>query len=382
VIHDYLNNNSALAILDRALQDSELLSKVDYIVIAANTSPEGNAEFNAEFSEGRALALKTYIMWKFPSLDRDMIYTFSAGENWAGLRREVENDLQVPNRSEVLALLDSSRSNDAKKAALKQIAGGSAYTYIEQHILPGLRVGTILFLCEKSKMQPVVKQEPVKEVVVEMVVTDTVYVDRIIEPQPVVPAQPAVKPVERVKKPLFAFKTNLLFDLGTAINVEAELPIGQRWSVAGEWIFPWWLIESEQKAMQAGVATLELRRWLGQHDTRQPLKGWFLGAHGGWGYYDLEWKDEGFQGELWYAGLSGGYAHTINRSGTLRMEYSLGLGYMHTDYTRYIPQKNSNGNWLLIRQKEAKRDYFGPTRAKVSLVWMLNRNSKKKGGTQ
>ncbi|MDR0955368.1 MAG: hypothetical protein LBM20_08350, partial [Rikenellaceae bacterium] len=33
VIHDYLNNNSALAILDRALQDSELLSKVDYIVI-------------------------------------------------------------------------------------------------------------------------------------------------------------------------------------------------------------------------------------------------------------------------------------------------------------------------------------------------------------
>jgi hypothetical protein len=283
-----------------------------------------------------------------------------------------------------LALLDSSRSNDAKKAALKQIAGGSAYTYIEQHILPGLRVGTILFLSDAAlESQPVVK--PKKEYVVEEMptvvekfMTDTVYVDRIIELQPV----ESVKPVERVKKPLFAFKTNLLFDLGTAINVEAELPIGQRWSVAGEWIFPWWLIESEQKAMQVGIATLELRRWLGQRDTKQPLTGWFLGAHGSWGYYDLEWKDEGFQGELWYSGLSGGYAHTINRSGTLRMEYSLGLGYMHTDYTKYAPQKNSNGNWLLVRQKEAKRDYFGPTRAKVSLVWMLNRISKKKGGAQ
>jgi hypothetical protein len=191
-----------------------------------------------------------------------------------------------------------------------------------------------------------------------------------------------MEPVERVKKPLFAFKTNLLVDLGTAIHVEAEVPIGQRWSVAGEWIYPWGLSKSDQIAVQAGVATLEVRHWVGKDDTRQPLTGWFVGAHGGWGYYDLEWKDEGFQGELWYSGLSGGYAHTLNRSGTLRMEYSLGLGYMHTDYTRYIPQKNSNGNWLLVRQKEAKRDYFGPTRAKVSLVWMLNRNSKKKGGAQ
>jgi len=37
-----------------------------------------------------------------------------------------------------------------------------------------------------------------------------------------------------------AIKTNLLFDLATILNVEVELPLAPNWSVAGEWIFPWW----------------------------------------------------------------------------------------------------------------------------------------------
>ena len=43
-----------------------------------------------------------------------------------------------------------------------------------------------------------------------------------------------------VRKPLLAVKSNLLFDLASALNVELEVPMGKRWSVAGEWMFPWW----------------------------------------------------------------------------------------------------------------------------------------------
>ncbi|MDR0954693.1 MAG: DUF3575 domain-containing protein [Rikenellaceae bacterium] len=391
LIRDYKDNASALERLDLLFQDRKLLSTLDYVVITAGTSPEGDTSVNEKLSQARALALKSYLVWKFPSLDKDIIQTFSAGEDWAGLRREVESDPRVPSQSEVLALLDSSQSNEAKKAALRQIADGSAYTYIVQHILPRLRVGTTLFLRVKPTVKPQPAPKPEKEVVVvkesevaEKKETNAVHVDRTIEPQSVEPAQPVVieEPVERAKNLSFALKTNLLFDLGTAINIEAEVPIGKRWSVAGEWIFPWWLIESDQIALQTGVATLEARRWLGNRENKQLLTGWFLGAHGGWGYYDLEWKDKGSQGELWYGGLSGGYAHTISKNGHWRMEYSLGLGYMHTDYTGYIPEKDDEGNLHLVRQKEAKRDYFGPTRAKVSLVWMFNRNSKKRGGAQ
>jgi hypothetical protein len=187
---------------------------------------------------------------------------------------------------------------------------------------------------------------------------------------------------KRQKPLLFAVKTNLLFDVATAVNLEVEVPLGRRFSLAGEFVFPWWLLESKQIAMQGNLGTLEARYWLGRRVDKPSLAGWFLGVHGGWGRYDLEWKTTGSQGTLWYGGLSGGYAHTINRKGNLRMEYSLGVGYLHTAYTSYNPQQDYDDSWHLMRQKDAKRIFIGPTRAKVSLVWMINLNSKKKGGAQ
>ncbi|MFR5958536.1 MAG: DUF3575 domain-containing protein [Bacteroides stercoris] len=41
--------------------------------------------------------------------------------------------------------------------------------------------------------------------------------------------------------PLFALKTNLLFDVALIPNFEIEIPIGRHWSVNGEYMFPWWL---------------------------------------------------------------------------------------------------------------------------------------------
>jgi hypothetical protein len=396
---DYMDNAWALAILDRTFRNRELLSSLDYMVITATSSPEGYEVRNEELASKRALAVKSYIMWKFPYVNRDMIYTFSAGEDWEGLRREVENDPYVPGQWEVLYLLDSYQSNNAKKTALRKIAGGRAYSYISHFILPSLRGGVALSLYAKTLPQPPAEPEKKIEertIIVEKIVRDTVWVERTPTPQPVTPPQ-AAQPVETprpvqsvevaepatfVRKPLFAFKTNLLFDIGTAVNIEMEIPLGRRWSLAGEWMFPWWLWSSDQIAFEGGVGTLELRSYLGRRKERQPLTGWFLGLHGGAGRYDIEWTKRGVQGKMWYGGLSAGYAHTVNRSGTLRMEYSLGLGYMKTDYTEYVPVMDNEDNWHLERQKEATRWWGGPTRLKISLVWLLDYKCKTRGGAQ
>jgi hypothetical protein len=377
----YMNNVQALEMLNRTFSNRKLLCTFDYMIITAGASPEGGEALNEQLAAKRALALKSYIMWKYPYVDRSMIYTFSIGEDWAGLRTGVADDSSVPYRSEVLSLLDSSQSTDVKKVALKKIGGGRAYSYIAQHILPTLRGGAALAMHEIGTPVLIGTSDTVYVVhsieqaprldTVKTTVIDTVYVDKIVTPEPVKP----------IKKPLLAVKTNLLFDATSLINIEAEVPIGRKWSVAGEWIFPWWLWESEQIAVEVGLATLEVRRWLGKRDTKQPLTGWFVGVHGGGGYYDLEMRDSGHQGELWYAGLSGGYAHTINRTGSLRMEYSLGLGYMDAHYTAYVPKKEGD-KWNLMPQREAKRIWIGPTRAKVSLMWILNRGNKKKGDVQ
>jgi hypothetical protein len=176
--------------------------------------------------------------------------------------------------------------------------------------------------------------------------------------------------------PLFAVKTNLLLDAASALNAEIEVPLGRRWSLAGEWIFPWWLRQERQRALQLGVGTLEARRWLGDRENRLPMTGWFAGLYAGAGYYDIEWEDKGYQGELFHAGLSAGYAHAISRGGNWRMEYSLGAGCVRTRYREYTPRFGADDEWHLIRRRSGNHTWVGPARAEISLVLMLGR----KGG--
>ena len=368
---DYMDNARTLELIHRSLTSKEVLASLDYIVITAGSSPEGNTAANEKLAYDRARAMKTYLMWKFPFLDRDIIYTFSIGEDWSGLRKMVEDDLRTPYRNEVLSVLDSHMDSDAKRAQLKRIGDGEAYRYIAAHMLPKLRGAAACTLHYKAELEP-------------RVITDTVVVEKIVEKEIRVVeqvAQPVADDSKWEKKPLFAVKTNLLFDAASALNVEVEIPIGKRWSLAAEYIFPWWLWESEQYALQTLSGNIEGRYWFGNREGRPQMTGWFLGLYGGGGYYDLEWSNKGYQGEFWHTGLSGGYAHTIGKGTNWRMEYSLGVGYMNTKYREYAP-KFGFDDWHLIRQKSGTYQWIGPTRAKISLVWMLNHGYQKKGGTK
>ena len=170
------------------------------------------------------------------------------------------------------------------------------------------------------------------------------------------------------------------------INVEIEVPIGNRWSIAGDWVFPWWTWDngkanSKRNRLQLLNGNLEGRYWFGNRNKRPQLTGWFAGVYVGAGLYDLERDKKGVQGELFVmGGLSGGYAHTINRSGSLRMEYSLGIGYISSNYRKYNACFNVNDKWNAIPAEQGTSFYVGPTKAKVSLVWMLNRKIKRGRG--
>lgn len=175
-------------------------------------------------------------------------------------------------------------------------------------------------------------------------------------------------------RPLLAVKTNLLMNMISAINVEAEVPIGNRWSIAGEWIFPWWLWTDRQRCFQLLSGNLEGKYWFGDRGSRDVMTGWFVGLYAGAGLYDLEWDKTGYQGEFYIAaGLSGGYSHTISRRGNLRLEYSLGVGYLNTDYRKYKAEYCVYDHWHLNHKSSGRYTWVGPTKAKVSLVWMLSR---------
>lgn len=364
---DYMDNARTLEIIRRSLTSKDVLAGLDYIIITSASSPEGRTADNELLAAERSLAMKSYLMWKYPYLNRDIIYTFSIGEDWSGLRDMVEDDPDTPYRDEVLGTLDAPMDNDARRAAIRSIGGGEARRYMAANMLPRLRgasAATLHF-----------KEQKIREVVVETRIVDTVVVEKQVEVEKerIVVREPELEP-----HPLFALKTNLLFDVLSAVNVEIEVPIGKRWSVAGEWIFPWWLYDKKQYALQAGNGNLEVKYWFGNREGRKQLTGWFAGLYGGGGYYDIEWKTRGWQGEFWHAGIGGGYAHTVSRNRNWRMEYSLGLGYMSTGYREYVPRMGDDNEWHLMRRNRGNRIWIGPTRAKVSLVWMINHGQRRK----
>ena len=55
--------------------------------------------------------------------------------------------------------------------------------------------------------------------------------------------------------------------------------------------------------MQILMGGLEGRYWLGSHQKRENsevLTGHFFGLYAGGGKYDLQWKENGYQGEFFY----------------------------------------------------------------------------------
>lgn len=177
----------------------------------------------------------------------------------------------------------------------------------------------------------------------------------------------------------FAIKTNLLYDAMSVLNIGIEAPIRDSWSVAFDWVCPWWSSYERQKYLQLMYGSLEGRYWFGNRENRPQLTGWFAGLAAGGGVYDLMYDAmNGIQGEFSTCGVVGGFAHAVNKSGTLRLEYSVGLGWMGTEYVKYWWDEY---DYTLIAPSPQtwKTNWFGPTKVQVSLVYMLKIRSKVSG---
>jgi hypothetical protein len=189
------------------------------------------------------------------------------------------------------------------------------------------------------------------------------------------------KPVDPDRQTLlFALKSNALYWVAGAPNFSIEYPFSDRWSICGDYIAPWTSSFATGLYYQLLMLNAEARYWLGRRDDRPLMTGWFASASLGGGYYDLMLNNQkkGFQGEFYIlAGFGAGYSHSISSNDRVRLEYALGLGYLLTRYRKYIWDQF---DYMLEAPREQvwKTSIFGPTQARVSLVWLLYVN--KKGG--
>lgn len=362
---NYMNNSQSLGKFDNIFTEHSA-NEIAYIVITGCASPEGPSRNNERLAEQRTLALKNHIKAKCPELTDDQIVTIPRGENWDGLLSMIEEDQNVPYKNELLRILRSNTPREDQKRRMMALRGGEPYKYLKRHILPHLRGGVSSMIYFKEK--PVATPDTVR-----IVHMHSVYMERtvfVLAPQQ-----------HKERKPFYiALKTNLLYDAALLPNISLEIPFGRkyRWSAAIEGNWSWWNTGANNsygysynyhRIQMGGV---ELRRWFWNR-TDNPLNGFYVGVYGYAGDYDIRLfakknNDLGQQSLLSYsAGLTVGYAMPIGRR--LNLEFGLGAGYFGGIYRKYDVSDCKDGAFPI--RGTYRRNYFGLTKANISLVWLI-----------
>lgn len=347
-------------------------NRLRFVRIYASASPEGDVESNQQLSERRAASIVDYVRNTI-SLPDSLVDVVSGGEDWTALTELVETS-SMPYRDETLNILRNTpvwitRNGvvvDGRKRQLQALRNGEVWRYMYAHFFPELRNSRVFVVSERmSKQKPKPQPEP-KPVIVP-------NPDPVIEPAPVdtLPVESVVVPsVVEDKKPFYmALKSNLLYDVALVPNIGIEFYVGRGWSLGGNWMYAWWKSDRRHDFWRTYGGELEVRKYLGQRAKEKPLTGHHLGLYGQMLTYDFETGSTGYLSKMSYgAGLEYGYSLPIGRR--LNLDFGIGIGYLGGEYKVYDPV-DTHYVWKQTKQ----RHWFGPTKAEISLVWLIGRGN-------
>ena len=111
---------------------------VDTITLTAASSPEGAYAFNDRLSQGRAAALKRYLVRRYGKSIDTMLSVQWVAEDWAELTNRIRTDREVVNRDAILELIVAEKNPDRREQAIRQ-RFPEEYAYIRSVIYPQLR---------------------------------------------------------------------------------------------------------------------------------------------------------------------------------------------------------------------------------------------------
>lgn len=355
------NNRDALeSVLKRLWEKRGDTLRLDRVVFVGGASPEGSAARNNYLSEQRAKALFDYLS-RYVSLPDSVMTAEFLGRNWQGLLRLAENTPEIPYKEEVLELLreicEQEDDTDEPLARLMRLRGGEPYRYMYRNLFPELRVSQVQF-----------RYKPVRPTVL----CDTVYVRDTVWLRDTVYIE---VPVEAEKKPFYmALKTNMLYDAALVPNIGVEFYLGKDWTIGGNWMYAWWNSDRKHNYWRIYGGDLNVRKYFGKKAKEKPLTGHHLGVYGGIVTYDFELGGKGYLGDRWSYHIGIEYGYSLPIAKRLNIDFGIGIGYLGGEYKEYKPIDNH-----YVWQATKQRHWFGPTKAEISLVWLIGRGNTNKG---
>ncbi len=357
------------------------------ILVVGGASPEGSVKRNKWLSEKRAYALFDNLS-RCGTLPDSLKSADFLGRDWNGLIRLVKEDSEIPYKEEVLELLHQIADEAQGKAAFKgdhlgriqRLRDGAPYYYMYRKLFPELRA-TRLYLWYEKALHPAASLAQVKTGLIVLPAGNVLIHDKVNIDDTCYADKPGSE------EPFYMdLRTNMLYDALLVPNIGIEFYLGRNWSVVGNWMYGWWSKNRSHWYWRAYGGDLAVRKWLGKAAKRKPLTGHHLGVYGQIFTYDFETGKRGCMGgkpggTLWdrmncAAGVEYGYSLPLARR--LNIDFTIGAGYWGGTYHEYIPVDD-----CYVWQATRQRRWFGPTKAEVSLVWLIGRgncNKEKKGG--
>lgn len=341
------------------------------IQVVGAASPEGALRFNQALAHRRALSVAAYLK-EHLNIPDTLLQVTSIGVDWEGLKALVPHLEELPNRPEVMRVLQNeSYGHNERLWRLKQINQGIPYRWMYKHVFPLLRYSRVIV---SGEVMPVVSEEQ----------PDTLLVSSEEIATPVVSDSLSAQTTDFIKTDsvsspnrYWALKTNALYDAALVPNVGVEVYLGKQWSVSANWMHAWWSNRSKNKFWRIYGGDVEVRRWFGNKAEEKPLQGHHVGIYGQLVTYDLEFGGRGYLGDKWTYGGGISYGYSLPVAKRLNMDFTIGLGYLGGEYKEYLPIE---GHY--VWQITKRLHWWGPTKAEVSLVWLLgkgNANSQKGG---
>ena len=124
---------------------------VDTITLTAASSPEGAYAFNDRLSQGRAAALKRYLVRRYGKSIDTMLSVQWVAEDWAELTNRIRTDREIINRDAILELIVAEKNPDRREQAIRQ-RFPQEYAYIRSVIYPQLRTVNFCYNLRRKGM--------------------------------------------------------------------------------------------------------------------------------------------------------------------------------------------------------------------------------------
>lgn len=159
-----------------------------------------------------------------------------------------------------------------------------------------------------------------------------------------------------------AVKTNVLYDAFANANLGAEVRLDSRWSLDLSADYNGWKL-SHGRQWKHWLLQPEVRWW-----TAESMRGHFLAAHLLGGEFNTTLRGARRQG--WGIGAGVGYGYSWRFHSNWGLEGEIAVGYVRYSYDKY--PCSQCGRKIASRS----RDYAGPTKAAVNLVYYFGGTPK------